>query len=84
MGKNNLDSIKLSAERILPDPEKPTITKVPKVVRKDKETDSVTLSIKITQSEMDVLKEEAGELVPTGTYVKHFLRTKTKLFTKSK
>lgn len=73
MGKNNLDSIFIKTERVLPKKDEQI---------KKKELDNKVISIKITETEFLMIKEKAGELVPLGTYVKHFLRTKTNLFSR--
>ncbi|WP_221902256.1 hypothetical protein [Bathymodiolus platifrons methanotrophic gill symbiont] len=83
MGKKNLDSLVIKSEKILPtkEEEKDLRKKAskPKTV---KERDSEVISIKITPTELAIIKEKAGELVPLGTFVKHYIRTKTDLFTK--
>lgn len=89
MGKKDLSSILIKQEKVLP--EETTVSLLDTVKSKpkkiQKERDNVILSIKITQSEMDIIqgkKEgDAGRLAPLGTYVKEYLRTKTDLFSKS-
>lgn len=83
MGKKNLDSILIKDENILPEKSDISPMKAPK-----KERDSEVLGLKITPTEMATLmdkkEKEAGAMAPLGTYVKHYLRTKTELFSKPK
>ncbi len=84
MGKNNLDSINIKNEKVLPDPSEETfITKRrSKTTKPINERESEVVSIKITPKELAIIKEKMGELVPLSTFVKHYLRTQTDLFTK--
>ena len=87
MSKKNLDGILLKNEKILPPKDESFFLSAKQRGRTRKaahECDSEVISIKITPLELAIIKEKAGELVPKGAFVKHYLRTKTDLFTQSK
>tara|TARA_B100000767_G_scaffold156594_1_gene147254 strand:- start:278 stop:538 length:261 start_codon:yes stop_codon:yes gene_type:complete len=81
MGKKNLDSILIKDEKVLPSKENETLNEVP--TKPKREIDSRVISIKITETELQNMKDKAGRLVPLGAYVKDYIRTKTDLFSKS-
>ena len=84
MGKNDLSALKLKVEKKLPSVNTPSLLKKNKVGRPSKlaaECESEPLTLKLTPIEMAVLKEKAG-LVPLSRYLKHYLRTQTKVFDK--
>ena len=85
MGKKNLDSIQIKDEKVLPDSSETTLLqkKQGKASKPASERDSKVVSIKITPSELAILKGKAGELVPLGTFLKHYLRTQTDLLVKN-
>ena len=89
MGKKDLSSIQIKTEKVLPQETGKSLLEdvAIKPKKSQKELDNVILSIKITQSEMDIIQgkkeENAGRLAPLGTYVKEYLRTKTDLFSKN-
>lgn len=84
MGKKNLDSILIKSEKVLPDSQEKTLLskKAGRPTKPANERESEVVSIKITPRELANMKERAGELVPLGTFMKHYLRTQTDLFTK--
>ncbi|MCL2924727.1 MAG: hypothetical protein MGF17_08900 [Trichodesmium sp. MAG_R04] len=74
MGKKNLDSIIIKNDKVLP----------PKVKAKaKKENETKVITMKITESEFQNIRDKAGELVPISTFIKHHIRTKTDLFSKT-
>lgn len=80
--KNDLSAIKavnkktlLQTETIKLEVKENKAGRKPKSV---KEKESETVVLKLTQQEMENLKEKAG-LVPLGTFIKHHLRNKTDL-----
>lgn len=82
MGKNNLDSINIKRENILPE----EVGKKRKNKKPENERETETIAMKITPKEMSILKDkvmEAGELVRLSTFIKHYIRTKTDLFIKN-
>jgi hypothetical protein len=81
--KNDLSAIKAVNKKTLLQTETTTKVEVKenKAGRKPKsvkEKESETVVLKLTQQEMENLKERAG-LVPLGTFIKHHLRNKTNL-----
>lgn len=83
MGKKNLDSILIKDEKVLPTKDDETLSVAKhQEVKPKKELESKVISIKITETEYNNIREKAGRLVPMGTYVKDYIRTKTDLFTK--
>lgn len=83
MGKKNLDSILIKGEKILPTKEDESLlNQKPSRAKSKKEPDSEVISIKIKASELAILNDKKDSLVPLGTYVKHYIRTQTDLFTK--
>jgi hypothetical protein len=85
MGKKNLDSIQIKDENILPDSSEETLLtkKRGRASKPASERDSEVVSIKITPIELATVREKAGELVPLGTFIKHYIRTQTDLFIKN-
>ena len=47
------------------------------------ERDSEVVTIKITPRELATIREKAGELVPLGAFIKHYIRPQTDLFIKN-
>jgi len=81
MDKNSLSSIKKRDTNILEVAHKKEIAANKKVGRKAKplnEKESKPVTIKITEIELENLKKNAG-LVPLGTFLKDYIRTKTEL-----
>jgi hypothetical protein len=82
--KNDLSAIKAVNKKTLLQTETTTKIEVKennKAGRKPKpakEKESETVVLKLTQQELENLKEKAG-LVPLGTFIKHHLRNKTDL-----
>lgn len=80
MGKNDLSSLKIKREKKLP--EEYDVNLLNKKVGRPKkqvgECESEVISLKITPSELALLKEKAG-LVPLGRYLKHRIRTETSI-----
>jgi hypothetical protein len=78
--KNDLSAIKAVNKKTLLQTE--ATTKIEnKAGRKPKsaeEKESETVVLKLTQQEMENLKEKSG-LVPLGTFIKHHLRNETDL-----
>ena len=52
------------------------------VSKPKKEIDDKVISLKITATELQNMKDKAGRLVPLGAYIKDYIRTQTDLFTK--
>ena len=80
MGKKNLDSILIKDEKVLPTAESETLAK--NVSKPKKEIDDKVISLKITATELQNMKDKAGRLVPLSAYIKDYIRTQTDLFTK--
>ena len=80
MGKKNLDSILIKDEKVLPAAESETLAK--NVSKPKKEIDDKVISLKITATELQNMKDKAGRLVPLGAYIKDYIRTQTDLFSK--
>jgi hypothetical protein len=84
MGKNDFSSIGIKHDSILPDIEqannKPKNRGRPPKNNGELESESIT--IKITPSELEVLRKKADDLIPISKLIKHYLRTKTDLFDK--
>ena len=82
--KNDLSAIKAINKKTLLQTTETTTKEVKensKAGRKPKpvkEKESETVVLKLTQQELENLKEKAG-LVPLGTFIKHHLRNKTNL-----
>ena len=83
--KNDLSALKAKPAKVLEvaasNPEKKVQPLPKKAGRKAKpvgEKESATLALKITELELEALKEKAG-LVPLATFVKSYLREKTDL-----
>jgi len=86
MGNTDLSDLKIKRESILPDINKSgnNTKKRGRPPKNDGELESESITIKITPSEFEALQEKAGDLIPISTLIKHYLRTKTDLFSKSK
>ncbi len=84
MGKKNLDSILIKNERVLPEKTTKGLLNMKKgrMIKPADKKESEPVTLKITPKELAILKEKAGELIPLGTLIKHYLRTKTDLFIK--
>jgi len=80
MGKKNLDSILIKDEKVLPTTESEKLSK--KVTKPKKEIDDKVISLKITATELQNMKDKAGRLVPLSAYIKDYIRTQTNLFSK--
>ena len=80
MGKKNLDSILIKDEKVLPTAESETLDK--NVSKPKKEIDDKVISLKITATELQNMKDKAGRLVPLSAYIKDYIRTQTNLFSK--
>lgn len=80
MGKNDLSSLKIKQEKKLPEEYDVNLLnkKVGRPKKQDGECESEVISLKITPSELALLKEKAG-LVPLGRYLKHRIRTETSI-----
>ncbi len=85
MGKKNLDSILIKNEKVLPEKTTESLLNAKKgrTTKPVDEKESEPVTLKITPKELAIVKEKAGELVPLGTLIKHYLRTKTDLFIKT-
>jgi len=72
--KNDISSIKTEVNNKLSTVGKKSGRKAKPVGMKESET----ITLKVTPAEMEYLQSLAG-MIPIGTFVKHFLRTETKL-----
>ena len=77
MGKNNLDGIHIKGTQVLPKPK----NKVGRPTVDASEKESETITLKVTPSELEAVKEKAG-VAPVSTFVKHHIRTNSDLFNK--
>ena len=86
MGKKNLDSILIKKEKVLPENVKESSSQEgrKKASKASKERDSEVISFKITPHELATINAKAGELVSPAVFIRHYLRTKTDLFSESK
>jgi hypothetical protein len=80
MGKNDLSSLKIKTDKKLPPANTASLlepkNKVGRPAKSAGECENEPLTLKLTQSEIAILKKKAG-LVPLCRYLKHYLRTET-------